>query len=125
MIINNGLQETNLKKVHRMVESLSEGERPKNRDEFHVMNLIESLYLIAHQSFEFNENNFEIIQQLIFRNLGLSIHDKAKLYRRTETYGPFKNLVPPKQIENKLKEFFIYLIKLNKTEREVGGTSQA
>lgn len=125
LIINNGLQETNLKKVHRMVESLSEGERPKNRDEFHVMNLIESLYLIAHQSFEFNENNFEIIQQLIFRNLGLSIHDKSKLYRRTETYGPFKNLVPPKQIESKLKEFFIYLIKLNKTEREVGGTSQA
>lgn len=109
-----------------MVEQLSNGERPKNRDEFHIMNLIESLYLIAHQGFEFNPNNFEIIQQLIFRNLGISIHDKGKLYRRSMNYGPFQNLVPPKQIEGKLKEFIVYLTKLNKTSGpEVGGTTQA
>lgn len=123
LILDGNLEEKNPKKILKAIVEIGGGRKPKTQDERKIWNLIEALDLIETEKFEINEDNYELLIHIMFRNLGYNLDIKTEFYRSVKTKNQFKNLLNPSLIDQELKSFIGYIDNLNKDN--ISGFSQA
>ncbi|WP_146063648.1 hypothetical protein [Williamsoniiplasma lucivorax] len=125
LAIEENLDQGDYTKTVQSIIEIDSGKKPKTREEFKIWNLIEIWDLIENDSFQINEDNYELIVHILFRNMGFDLDIKADYYRNLKTSTPFKNLLNPqtKIIDKEIQGFLNYIKNLN--QKDIGGITQA
>ncbi|WP_100618528.1 hypothetical protein [Williamsoniiplasma luminosum] len=125
LLIEGTFEETDYWKIIRKIKEIEAGKKPKNRDEFRIWNLIEIMNLINEDGFKINEDNYELVVHILFRNMGFDLDIKSNYYRNNETPIVFTNAIKPqiKVIDKEVEAFIKYVEKLS--DKDISGTTQA
>ncbi|ATG97660.1 hypothetical protein [Mesoplasma lactucae] len=95
--------------------------KPNSYDERLMQNMLKVYDLIYQNNFPLNEENFELIVHILFRNLGYDMDRKENIKRSEKTKSKFKNLLDPSLIDQELENFWAF-IKANSTNNFSGFT---
>ncbi|AVP49519.1 hypothetical protein [Williamsoniiplasma luminosum] len=125
LLIEGTFEETDYWKIIRRIKEIEAGKKPKNRDEFRIWNLIEIMNLINEDGFKINEDNYELVVHILFRNMGFDLDIKSNYYRNNETPIVFANSIKPqiKVIDKEIEAFIKYVENLS--DKDISGATQA
>ncbi|ATZ19062.1 hypothetical protein ESOMN_v1c06800 [Williamsoniiplasma somnilux] len=114
--LDGNLEEKNVLVNIKRIKEIYDGRKPSGKDEKKIWNLIEVLNLIKVEGFNINENNFELIIHIIFRNLGFDLDSKNSYYRNEKDKSIFKGLVETSLIDKELNYLFENIQTLSKND---------
>ncbi|ASZ09367.1 hypothetical protein CK556_03365 [Mesoplasma chauliocola] len=109
MFLESLAEGTSLISIHNMIRKIENGYKPKTKKEKLALNLIEAIRLVKKPNFEINEDNFELLIHILFRNTEFNL-DKKTNYYRVDNNKMITNIdIDFNSIDDELKEVFKFI----------------
>ncbi|ATZ18307.1 hypothetical protein [Mesoplasma melaleucae] len=81
MFLENLCEGSSMLSIHNTIKKNENGLKPKSKKEKMAMNFIEAIRLVKKADFEINEDNYELLIHILFRNTEFNLDRKANYYR--------------------------------------------
>ncbi|ATZ21840.1 hypothetical protein [Mesoplasma tabanidae] len=81
MFLENLAEGSSTLSINNMIRKIENGAKPKTKKEKMAMNLIEAIRLVKKTDFKINEDNYELLIHILFRNTEFNLDRKANYYR--------------------------------------------
>ncbi|PPE04723.1 hypothetical protein EELLY_v1c04030 [Entomoplasma ellychniae] len=106
----NEIQDLSYSEVIKTIFSINNGMKTKTKLEKLILNVIEINRLINKIDFKINEENYELIIHLLFRNRELNLDRKINYYRSGKNTLGLTIDIDPKDIELEMQTIFKYML---------------
>lgn len=81
MFLENLCEGSSMLSIHNMIRKIENGFKLKTKKEKMVMNFIEAIRLVKKTDFKINEDNYELLIHILFRNTEFNLDRKSNYYR--------------------------------------------
>ncbi|AVN64659.1 MULTISPECIES: hypothetical protein [Mesoplasma] len=109
MFLENLAEGSSTISIHNMIRRIENGAKPKTKKEKLAMNLIEAVRLVKKADFEINEDNYELLIHILFRNTEFNLDRKANYYRTDNKKLLTDVLINFESIDDELKGLFKFI----------------
>lgn len=122
LYVENEVGDLKFEEVCNLIKSIDNGCKPKTKLEKLIFNIIEINRLISKVDFEINDDNYELIVHLLFRNTELNLDRKINYFRNETNKIGLKLDIAPENIEKEVINIFKFMLK--KPEESFDGVSK-
>lgn len=81
MFLENLCDGSSMLSIHNMIRKIESGLKPKTKKEKMILNFIEAIRLVKKNDFKINEDNYELLIHILFRNTEFNLDRKSNYYR--------------------------------------------
>ncbi|AVN60595.1 hypothetical protein CG007_03210 [Mesoplasma entomophilum] len=109
MFLENLAESSSMLSISNMIRRIQNGAKAKTKKEKMALNLVEAVRLVKKADFEINEDNFELLIHILFRNTEFNLDRKANYYRVDNKKILTDITINFESIDQELKELFKFI----------------